>query len=104
MKRPTRTVCGATGEGTAPIAGVSRSKLRAIITGYSTRIGTIATQVSRSVGKGGLFAGMGIVTKPDEHGFAVTPNGRAHPFLLAYAVTLNGMSDRTLIELMEGNE
>lgn len=97
-------VCGGKGEGTAPIAGVSRAKLRAVISGYSSNMGTISTQVSRTVGEGGMFAGMGIVTKPDARGFAVTPKGREHPFILAYAMTLNGLSERTLIELMEGED
>ncbi len=99
-------VCGATGEGTSPINGVSRAKLRTVITGYTTNAGTISTQVSRSVGEKGIFTGMGIVekVKGDKHGFTVTPEGRNHGFLIAYAMTLNSLSDSTLIEMMGDKE
>ena len=94
-------VCGGSINSPVSIPGVSRAKLRAVIKGYTTNMGTISTQVSRTVGAGGLFTAMGIVSKKDSHGFSVNPNGREHPFLKAYAITLNSLSERTLIELME---
>lgn len=95
---------GGRGDNTAPIGGISRAKLGAII-GFATRnMGTLSAQVSGFAGKNGILTGIGVTAKPDNNGFSVTANGRAHPFILAYALTLNGLSDRTVIELMEAGK
>jgi len=97
-------VCGGRGENTSPIGGVSRAKLQAIIGRYTNNMGTISAQCARTVGKHGIFTGLNVTNKTDVHGFAVTPEGRNHPFLIALAVTLNGLSDRTIIDLMQGED
>lgn len=97
-------VCGGRGENTTPIGGVSRAKFQAIIGRYTSNMGTISAQCARTVGKNGIFPAMGVTSKTDVHGFAVTETGRNHPFLIALAVTLNGLSDRTIIELMQGED
>ena len=97
--------CGAsTNKSNAPtnIPGVQRQKLHAIIKGYTTNMGTISTQVSRTVGASGIFTCMGIVEKSDRNGFTVL--NTAHPFLIAFALELNKISTRQLIEMMEASE
>lgn len=92
---------GGKGDNTAPIGGISRAKLGAIIGFGSRNMGTLSAQVSGFAGARGILTGLGITAKPDNNGFSVTATGRAHPFILAYALTLNGLSDRTVIDLME---
>lgn len=92
---------GGKGENTNSIGGVSRSKFGAIIGFGSKNMGTLSAQVSGFAGKRGILTGLGITSNSDGHSFSVTPQGRAHPFMLAYAYTLNSLSDRTVIDLME---
>lgn len=92
---------GGRGENTNSINGVSRSKFGAIIGFGSRNMGTLSAQVSGFAGKRGILTGLGILTNNDTHSFSVAPDGRAHPFMLAYADTLNSLSDRTIIDLME---
>ena len=85
---------GASGnENTAHIKGVSRSKMQKILSSISS-MGTITSQVSRTVGSGGYLTALGVVTKSDKHGFTIA--NRSHPMIVAYAAQLEKMTDGAL--------
>lgn len=88
-------------DSTAHIKGVSRAKMHKVLSSI-TSMGTITSQVSRTVGANGFLTVFGIVTKSDKHG--VTIANREHPILVAYAAQLQRMTDGALELAVSGNK
>lgn len=96
-------VMGASGEGTAPVNGVSRAKLQRHLQGRAGTLGTMVSQCSRTVGKSGFLTALGVTVKGDAHGFTLTEKARSLPFMLAYGYALQNMTEGALA-LVQGDD
>ena len=92
-------IMGAKGDdSTVMLTGVSRSKLARVITLIDS-VGTVTSQCSRTVGTGGFLTALGVVKSAGKTAFSVV--NRAHPFVQAYALRLNNMTDGALALIAE---
>lgn len=99
--RDAHVTMGAQGDQfTQPIPGVSRARMMRYFQSAGA-MGTISTRTSSTVGKSGLFAALGCVTKSDAHGFTIV--SKAAPLLVAYALELERMTD-SRVKLLSGDE
>jgi hypothetical protein len=90
------------------IAGVPRQKLHRYLAAgkKSLSVGTIRSQVSRTVADRGLFSILGVTHKSETkkgevQACEITATGKAHPLITAYAAQLDAMSDGAL-EILAG--
>lgn len=86
----------------SPIKGVSRARLARFLP-RTSNLGTITSKVSRTVGKAGLFTALGITVKGDTHSFILTDAAKSHPFIIAYALGLEQMTEGAFTLLQQQN-
>ena len=83
---------GAKNENAQNIAGVSRAKLQKFLS-IETTEKTIKAKVTHGCGKNGILTALGLTVKSDAHGFTISKDAKQSAFLLAYASSLEKMTE-----------
>lgn len=82
------------------LPGVSAHRMKSILSrvGGQTKMskGTIRSKVSRTVGKHGFLGALGATEKTTGDSFKLNPGALNHPFIVAYARAMSGLTDSDL--------